>query len=346
MKRVNFILGLLIVMSLVLSACADNQGEEGTPGALATQPAETAMVTPEETQAPSMTEEPTATTEPTPTEMPTATEAPTATSAVQATEPVTGTAQVVAGSQVNPTRVSNLLDYEVKNSDGEVIGDVNNMVVDLSTSRISYVIVGAGGFLGLGEKDILAPFSAFQIKPQGTNVENTDQQGFYLDVSQEALTNAPEVDVNAVVDNPNPAWDADVSTYWQGQGVSIQTNETMTQTKMTGIALAEDLLGYNVAGPDGEEDGEVQDMVIDDQNGNVKYVLISAGSGLGLEGDYLIPVPMKALNLTDNRDGFTLAVSQEDLLNAPNFTPDNFPNTAESGWDADVEAYWNGISID
>ena len=47
----------------------------------------------------------------------------------------------------------------VQNSSGETIGDINDLVFDRS-GHISTVVLGVGGFLGIGEKVVAVPFSA------------------------------------------------------------------------------------------------------------------------------------------------------------------------------------------
>ena len=47
----------------------------------------------------------------------------------------------------------------VQNASGERIGDINDLVFDRS-GRISTVVLGVGGLLGMGEKSVGVPFSA------------------------------------------------------------------------------------------------------------------------------------------------------------------------------------------
>ena len=47
----------------------------------------------------------------------------------------------------------------VQNASGETIGDINDLVFDRS-GHISTVVLGVGGFLGIGEKVVAIPFSA------------------------------------------------------------------------------------------------------------------------------------------------------------------------------------------
>ncbi len=61
--------------------------------------------------------------------------------------------------------------------DNAHIGDVVDVLIDKS-GKVEAVIVGVGGFLGIGEKNVALDMSAFQIVPSNTGsaVNTTPQQ--------------------------------------------------------------------------------------------------------------------------------------------------------------------------
>ena len=52
--------------------------------------------------------------------------------------------------------LSELKGTNVRNAAGEKLGDINDVLIDIS-GKPSVIIVGVGGFLGLGEKDVGVP---------------------------------------------------------------------------------------------------------------------------------------------------------------------------------------------
>jgi sporulation protein YlmC with PRC-barrel domain len=64
------------------------------------------------------------------------------------------------------------------------IGDVEDVLVDKS-GRVTGLVIGVGGFLGAGEKDVIVPFAA--VKPTKKN----DKWWLTLDESKDNLKNAP-----------------------------------------------------------------------------------------------------------------------------------------------------------
>jgi sporulation protein YlmC with PRC-barrel domain len=88
------------------------------------------------------------------------------------------------------------------------IGEIMDVLVDRA-GRVTTLIVGAGGFLGMGEKDVAVPFKAVQTTTKGDNkwylVMNTTKdalkaaKGFKYD--RNAMTWIPE-DAPATTGSP------------------------------------------------------------------------------------------------------------------------------------------------
>lgn len=78
---------------------------------------------------------------------------------------------------------------------------------------------------------------------------------------------------------------------------------------------ASNLIGTTVKNLQGETLGTITDLTI--SNDRVTFAVISHGGILGI-GDKLIPVPMNALSIVDNKNA-TLDISKEKLATAPNF---------------------------
>lgn len=64
------------------------------------------------------------------------------------------------------------------------IGDVDDVLVD-NQGKVTALIIGVGGFLGMGEKDIAVPFAAVKM------TKKADKWWLTLDETKDSLTNAP-----------------------------------------------------------------------------------------------------------------------------------------------------------
>jgi sporulation protein YlmC with PRC-barrel domain len=82
--------------------------------------------------------------------------------------------------------VGNLIGKSVVNADNESIGDVNDLVTD-ENGKIIAIVVGAGGFLGIGEKDVAIRFEDVKLARD----ENNDTK-IIADLNKETLASAPD----------------------------------------------------------------------------------------------------------------------------------------------------------
>lgn len=71
-------------------------------------------------------------------------------------------------------RASKMEGLDVYNNNNEKIGDISEMLVD-SSGKIQAVVVGVGGFLGIGERDVAIPFEQvkFMNEPRAMASTNT-----------------------------------------------------------------------------------------------------------------------------------------------------------------------------
>ena len=86
----------------------------------------------------------------------------------------------------NDWRASKLLGQTVRNSANESLGDINEMLID-SDGKVTAVIVGVGGFLGMGEKNVSLALDQLAFsRDANNNIVVTSK------VSKETLQAAPE----------------------------------------------------------------------------------------------------------------------------------------------------------
>jgi sporulation protein YlmC with PRC-barrel domain len=142
----------------------------------------------------------------------------------------------------------------------------------------------------------------------------------------------------------------------QAPGVHVQTNadrdadpanRPRAHAGEKRIVRASELIGLNVQNSQDETVGEINDLVIDTNTGNLRYVALSAGGVLGV-GDNLFAVPWTAFEC--RRDGdehvVVLNVDKETLQNAKGFNQDNWPNFADEQWQIENDRFYAPRSTD
>lgn len=98
--------------------------------------------------------------------------------------PATGGAFLSTNSR-DQMLASDLIGTSVRGSGEEKLGDINDVIIDRSGRTVA-VVIGVGGFLGVGEKDVAVPFSQVEIVPVG------DADQLTLRRTKEELKAAPE----------------------------------------------------------------------------------------------------------------------------------------------------------
>lgn len=79
---------------------------------------------------------------------------------------------------------SNLIGSSVRGPGDENLGDINDLLIDRS-GNVAAVVIGVGGFLGIGEKDVAVPFQSVEM----TRADGKNR--LVLRKTKDELKNAP-----------------------------------------------------------------------------------------------------------------------------------------------------------
>jgi sporulation protein YlmC with PRC-barrel domain len=107
-------------------------------------------------------------------------------------------------------------------------------------------------------------------------------------------------------------------------------NESMQQ-----VSRASKIIGTTVKDSHGDKLGDVKELVLDPESGQVVYAVVSFGGVLGL-GNKLFALPWKALHWTRDKEYYVLDVDKNILKKAPGFDKKHWPNSS-SKWDQQRE---------
>jgi hypothetical protein len=214
------------------------------------------------------------------------------------------------------------------NKDWDNIGEINEIVLGRD-GAVKAVVIGVGGFLGMGEKNV-----AVSLKDIGF-VKNGDSPSDYFLVvnsSKDALNAAPEYktadDVQAAANDTGADKSTTASTTADNAvDTTMDDNRTRLsapminrdgyQTAQASELTADKLQGARVYGPKDEDVGEINRMVLDNK-GQVKLYVLDIGGFLGM-GEREIAVTPKELNIVRDTKGEDLRVyidANKDTLKA------------------------------
>jgi sporulation protein YlmC with PRC-barrel domain len=101
---------------------------------------------------------------------------------------------------------STLTGNRVVNRQGEDLGKIEDLMIDLDHGRIAYALLSFGGVLGIGDKLFAIPWQALALDPV--------EKRFILGIDKSLLDRAPGFDKNKWPDMADPAWGAQLYGYY------------------------------------------------------------------------------------------------------------------------------------
>ena len=186
------------------------------------------------------------------------------------------------------------------------IGEVNDVILGRD-GAVKAVILGVGGFLGIGEKDVAVDMKSIKIVN-----ENDDPGDFFLVVStnKDALTEAPTYERQRDAEISDTAATTETTAAQTGTAAATADRPILRtpQVEREGYEAAtvdqlttEDMTGARIYGANDDDIGEIHELILDD-GGKLKEAVLDIGGFLGL-GEHQIAVSMDELQVLRNQDG-------------------------------------------
>ncbi len=94
----------------------------------------------------------------------------------------------------------------VKNPAGEDLGKAHDLMIDLQTGRVAYVVLSYGGVLGIGNKLFAVPWNAIRV--------DEDEKALIVNVDKQQLENAPGFDKDSWPDFADEQWGGRIHSFY------------------------------------------------------------------------------------------------------------------------------------
>lgn len=101
---------------------------------------------------------------------------------------------------------TDLTGTKVQNLQGENIGKIQDLMIDLESGRILYTVLSFGGFMGIGDNYFAIPMEALVFSDQDNLIK--------LDIDKETLKNAPGFDKDNWPAQPKDEFVSSVYEYY------------------------------------------------------------------------------------------------------------------------------------
>lgn len=95
---------------------------------------------------------------------------------------------------------------DVYNLKDEKLGEIQDVMLDMTDGKIRYAVLASGGFLGMGDHLFAVPWKALKL--------DKENRRFRLDVDLDRLKNAPGFDKDQWPNMADPTWNSTVEAYY------------------------------------------------------------------------------------------------------------------------------------
>jgi len=232
----------------------------------------------------------------------------------------------------NAADARKLIGRNIKNPANETVGEIKSVYIT-PDGKVDSVMVGVGGFLGVGEREVRLAWRDLQVMDNGEKVVvnmTKDQlkamapykykdeawrgkvfgeRGIWTD-DRRAATDARTTTDNAAAINRDRA---------MADNRATTTTESTGDFNAQGDVSANAVIGAKVRNDNKDTVGTVQDIYVD-ASGNIKTVVVAVGGFLGVGSK---DVAVKWSDIKRSRDGrsvvLTTALTKDELKSMPDY---------------------------
>jgi len=248
-------------------------------------------------------------------------------------------------------KASEIIGMEVQNYQGEKLGKVDDLALDVESGRIVQVILSTGGFIGIGD--------ALHAVPPGAVHHDVVNKVIRLNADKETLKAAPKFEMSKWAECCESNQVSEVYRYYGERpyftGVPVMDNTPKSErtrsidaarnagqnwkageyrshgSHLGYVQKASKLMGTPVKNLQDEKLGKIENFAVDLSAGRIIAVIVSSGGFLGM-GDEWSAVPPTALKFNTERDTLQLDASKETLSSAPHFKSNQWPDLGQPGY--------------
>lgn len=216
-------------------------------------------------------------------------------------------------------RASAMIGMPVRNPEGRGLGEISDVIVDMNTGDVRYAVLEFDPGIFQGERLFAVPTKELSLAP-GRN-------GLVYNMSRTRLENA-RVD-RASWDQRKPLDRDKLDRNW---GIAKPTEGPRAHR-------ASDLIGKDVKGLNGNDIGDVKDLVITLHNQKVHYAVLAFDPGW-TSPEELYAFPLRAFRLTADRDELVLDIDKARLKQMKPMTVQDFARLNDPTWTASIDHYF------
>lgn len=223
-------------------------------------------------------------------------------------------------------RADKIIGKEIEDTSKHKLGKLDDLVVDLTSGHILYVVVdGDDGKVGVPPQIL--------TEAHGKNIT--------ANITKDQFAKAPEFKKEvASAESINKA-DFVSKVYQQfGQNEWWAGNTPASQGSFNNVFRASKVSGIDVNNVNNQKIGDVKHLAVDLPAGRVVYVIVSPDASLNLGKNNLYALPPDAFTPNADHTALNSNIDKDKLAAAPHFTSDNWAQLSDLSWASQVYQYY------
>jgi len=102
----------------------------------------------------------------------------------------------------------------------------------------------------------------------------------------------------------------------------MNRDRDVPRDETTTLIASDKVEGTTVYGADGDKIGSIDNVMIEKRSGQVSYAVLSFGGFLGMGTDHY-PLPWSMLRYDEDKGGYVVNITREQLENAPRYADED-----------------------
>ena len=246
--------------------------------------------------------------------------APAQTATTDKTTAATATS-ATANNAYRGLRASQVIGMSVRNAKGENLGQISDMIVDMNSGDVRYAILQFDPGIFQGERLFAVPTTQLRMA--------ADRDDMVYNVDKDRLERAAMKRSDWDRAWRDPAYLSNLDRIW---GIA-------QPTRAASAHRVSDLIGKDVNNRQGSKIGEIEELVINMATQKVHYALLEFHPSWAAPEKFYA-FPLRAFNLTADRDELTLDVDKSKIQAMKAFPASRFGSIDDPAWVADVDRYF------
>ncbi|MBT0958901.1 PRC-barrel domain-containing protein [Alphaproteobacteria bacterium KMM 3653] len=177
------------------------------------------------------------------------------------------------------------------------IGEINDIILTRD-GNVQFVIVGVGGFLGIGEKDVAVTMSDLKFISDG---EEADEYFIVVNADRQGIQEAAGYDRGEMSDEESIAMGTPTGSIEGGSVMPPEIEREGYSAMVADDLTAEELTGTRVYGAGDEDIGEISEILLTSE-GRIDRAVVDVGGFLGM-GEHPVAMGMDEITIVRSADG-------------------------------------------